>query len=76
VSAGTAAAFLAGAVGPALDKVELLDGAAKTGGFTAFERTLSKDEFPAAPPPGTVPGATGESGVEFADRLFGSGGRN
>jgi len=76
VPAETAEAFPAGAAGPALDEVEPLEGAVEAGGFTAFDRTLSNDEFPVALPPRAEPGASGEPGVEFADRLFGSGGKN
>jgi hypothetical protein len=65
-----------GAAAPESGEFELLDGAAAAGGFTAFERTLSNDEFPVELPPGAESGATSEPAVAFAERLFGSGGRN
>jgi hypothetical protein len=67
--------FLAGAAAPASGEFEPLAGTVEASGLTTFERTLSNDEFPVGPP-GTELGATGAPGVEFAERLFGSGGRS
>jgi hypothetical protein len=76
MSARAAKVFLAGDAPPASGESEPLEGTVEAGGLTAFERTLPKDEFPVGPLPGAEPGATGEPGVEFAERPFGSGGRS